>query len=80
MGVQLTRAGKGLALCLPEGIAEQAHLKEGDQVDVAVENGRIVVTPARRPRPSLEDLVEGITPDNRHEETDWGPPTGREVW
>jgi len=27
---------------------------------------------------SLDDLVAGITPENRHEGIDWGPPVGRE--
>jgi hypothetical protein len=29
-------------------------------------------------RLSLDDLVAGIAPENRHEEIDWGPPVGRE--
>jgi antitoxin component of MazEF toxin-antitoxin module len=28
--------------------------------------------------PSLEQLIAQITPENRHEETDWGPEQGRE--
>ena len=28
----------------------------------------------------LEDLLNGISEDNRHPETDWGPPVGKEVW
>ena len=27
---------------------------------------------------SLDELVAGITPENRHELIDWGPPVGRE--
>jgi len=29
---------------------------------------------------SLEELVAGITPENRHGETDWGQALGRESW
>jgi antitoxin MazE len=29
---------------------------------------------------TLDELVERITPENRHDETDWGEPEGREVW
>jgi hypothetical protein len=29
---------------------------------------------------SLEELVEKITPDNQHEETDWGKAVGQEIW
>jgi antitoxin component of MazEF toxin-antitoxin module len=31
-------------------------------------------------RYTLRELVDGITPENRHEETDWGPPVGKEAW
>ena len=27
----------------------------------------------------LDELIAQITPDNRHDETNWGPPVGREV-
>jgi antitoxin component of MazEF toxin-antitoxin module len=30
------------------------------------------------PAYSLEELVSRITPENRHEEVDWGPAVGRE--
>lgn len=29
---------------------------------------------------SLQDLLDGITPENIHGEVDFGPPLGREVW
>jgi hypothetical protein len=29
---------------------------------------------------TLEELVEKITPDNQHEETDWGRAVGQEIW
>jgi len=32
-----------------------------------------------RCRYTLEELVKKITPENRHEETDFGPPVGREI-
>jgi len=28
----------------------------------------------------FRELVNQITPENRHKETDWGKPKGREVW
>ena len=30
--------------------------------------------------PTLDDLIDGITDENRHNETAWGPPVGGEVW
>jgi len=28
----------------------------------------------------LQELLEGITPENCHPATDWGKPVGKEVW
>ena len=29
---------------------------------------------------TLEEVIEGVTPENSHETTDWGPPVGEEFW
>jgi antitoxin MazE len=42
-------------------------------------DGGIVLRPARR-RYELSDLVARITPANRHRETAWGRPQGKELW
>ena len=65
---------------IPLAIAKQASLGEGDCVKLALDReGRIVLRPARR-KYELSDLVAGITPKNRHRETDWGRRQGRESW
>jgi len=46
---------------------------------MTVENGRLAVRPLN-PKLTLESLVAGITPENRHQETDWGTPAGKEAW
>ena len=60
-------------------IAAAVNLGDGDEVDVRVQNGAIVIRPAVR-RYTIAELVEGITPKNRHVDIDWGTPTGTEVW
>ncbi len=77
MTTQLARWGNSLALRLPKSVAMEANIGEGDKVDVTVKDGAIVITPAHR-KYTIEELVEGITPENRHPETDWGPPVGKE--
>ncbi len=77
---QLAKWGHSLAVRIPREVAESARFKEGERVTVAVaKDGAVVVRRARR-RYRLEDLVSGITPKNRHGETDWGPPAGKEAW
>lgn len=79
MPTQIAKWGNSLGLRIPKTVAEQAEIAEGDAVDVAVENGAIVIRPAR-PRFELRQLVNAITPRNRHDESDWGEPAGRELW
>jgi antitoxin MazE len=38
-----------------------------------------VLSPPKR-KYTLEELLEGVTPENSHEATDWGPPVGEEFW
>lgn len=77
---QLAKWGNSLALRIPKALAESAQLREGDPVDLAVtKDRRLLVKPARR-RYILKALVSKITAKNRHEETDWGSPLGKELW
>jgi len=48
-------------------------------VDIAVENGAIIVRPSAQSKYSLQELLALVTDQNRHSETDWGPPVGREA-
>jgi antitoxin MazE len=71
--MRVAKWGNSLAVRIPQALAEQAQLDEGAEVEVSVEGGSLSVR--RRPRRyTLDELVEQITPENRHEETDWGEP------
>lgn len=75
----IAKWGNSLGVRLPKSVALEARIREGDTVDVSVRNGAIEIWPSR-PKYSLEQLVAGITPRNRHGETDWGTPVGHETW
>lgn len=80
MNMYVRRWGNSAAVRIPSATLEAAGLKPDDRVDVREEDGRIVIEKAARKRLTLAELIEGITPENRHEETDWGPPVGKEFW
>ncbi len=77
---QVSKWGNSLAVRIPRAIARDAGLSEGDRItlDLAGDGG-VVLRPARR-KYQLRELVSGITTKNRHRETDWGSPAGRESW
>ena len=75
----IAKWGNSLALRLPRTIAKDAGLVEGTPVELRVEGENLIVTAART-RYELSELLKGMRPDNRHEETDWGEPHGEERW
>jgi antitoxin MazE len=80
MITKVQKWGNSLAVRIPRSVAQDTHLSSGNSVDVAVQDGQIVIAPARRPRFRLDELLKGITPQNRHLESDSGIAVGREAW
>ena len=74
--------GNSQGLRLSKQVLADAHVSLGDDVDVAVRDGVIVVTPIKRTRRkvSLRKLVARIPKNYKPEETDWGTRVGREAW
>jgi antitoxin MazE len=79
MRVAIRKWGNSLALRIPRALAADTHLASGSQVDVAVEDGRLIVAPVSAGL-SLDALLSAVTPDNLHGEISTGRPVGREVW
>jgi antitoxin MazE len=77
MNTTIQKWGNSLALRIPAAVAKRIHVGEGDDVELRVDADSLVVRPAR-PRYRLSALIRGIKDSNRHEETDWGRPVGRE--
>lgn len=79
MAVQLVKKwGNSPAIRIPAAIMESAHLSLNQAVQIRADNGRVIIEPAT-PSYDLEDLIAGITPENRHAEADFGLPQGKEV-
>jgi antitoxin MazE len=80
MRVQVQKWGNSLVLRIPKSFAAETALSSGADVDLSIEAGRLVITPVRKRRYTLEELVAGITPENRHEEIGTGLSVGNEAW
>jgi antitoxin MazE len=76
MRARVARWGNSLALRIPAGLAADARLQEGTEVEVAVTDGKLVVEPVV----SLAALVARITPENLPEPQLDDAPRGGEVW
>ena len=72
--------GNSAAVRIPSAVLQAAKLRLEDSVDVREESGRIVIEPVPRKEYILSELLKGITPENLHEEVDFGRPVGKEAW
>lgn len=80
MLAKVSKWGNSLAIRIPKALAEEAGLELGAQVEFFAENGHLRIVAIEEPHYKLEELVAQITPENRHEEWDTGPPVGKEIW
>jgi antitoxin MazE len=82
MITKIQKWGNSQGLRLAKQVLDDASIAVGDDVDVKVKDGMIVIIPSRRVRGkmSLKELVLRIPKNKRHQEIDWGKPVGKEVW
>jgi len=82
MQTKIQKWGNSQGLRLAKNLLEDARLGVGDEVDISVRDGIIVVEPLKkiRGRYRLEDLVAKIPKDYHASEVVWGEPVGKEEW
>jgi antitoxin MazE len=75
---QIAKWGNSLGLRIPQNIAAQVGLSEGTPVVLEISDGKLIIKPKRK-KYSLVKLLESITPENIHPETDTGKAVGNEI-
>ena len=76
----IAKWGNSRALRIPKDLTLATGLDLDTKVKLKAVKGRLHVTPLDEPHFTLEELEAGITPENRHEEWDTGPPVCKEIW
>lgn len=79
MRAKAQKWGNSLAVRIPKVVADQAGVREDDELDIEVTAQVIRMKPRRR-EPGLAELLRGVTPDNLHGEASFGKAEGRETW
>ncbi len=82
MLTKVQKWGNSQGLRLSRNVLDDLQIQTGDEVDVSVNDGAIVIRPIHpvRGKRKLEDLVSRIPDDYQRLETDWGKPVGGEAW
>lgn len=72
--------GNSLAVRLPRSLLAQLNLEVDGEVEISVEEGRLILSPVKKPKYKLDELLVQVTPENLHDEINYGKPAGKEVW
>ena len=80
MEARIQKWGNSLAVRIPKPFAAEVGIDVETQVDLTVENGKLVIAPVAKSSYRLRDLLTGVSESNIHGEVDLGEPVGRETW
>ena len=82
MLTKIQKWGNSQGLRFTKALLHEARINVGDDVNVSIQEGRIIVEPMTkvRGRYDLKELVSKMPETYQAEEADWGPPVGKEVW
>lgn len=80
MRVKVQRWGNSLAVRIPKSFAAETRIEQDTEVDLTIAEGKLIIKPILRPEITLEQLLDRMTPENRHGEFRTGRAVGAEVW
>jgi antitoxin MazE len=80
METSVQKWGNSLGVRIPRPLADQAQIEEGSVVEIEEKDGVITIRSVAPQEYALDELVSGITEENRHGEVDTGGSTGNEAW
>ena len=78
----LRATGGSIALTLPRKLAQNVGLDVGSKVEISVSEGRLVLSPIRKPQYRLDDLLAECEGDSFTADQEWldSPAAGDEAW
>ena len=80
MKTRVQKWGNSLALRIPKSFAREVGMDNETTVEMSLVDGKLVVSPVVKPKPTLEDLLAQVTYENLHGEVDTGRAVGDEAW
>jgi antitoxin MazE len=80
MRAKIQKWGNSLGLRLPKAVTLEAHLAEGDDVDIVTNGSDVVIRPLGTKRYKLAELLRTYPKSSEAAESDWGRSIGPEAW
>ncbi len=80
MYAKIQKWGNSQGLRFPKHVLQEAHIKVGDELNIFVCDGKIIIELLNNTRNkyNIKDLVSRILKNYLSKELDWGAPVGKE--
>lgn len=72
--------GNSQGVRIPKSILNELNITNGQELDLSVVDGAILIKRIEQRRKSIEELFEGYDGEYKCEEVDWGEKVGKEEW
>jgi antitoxin MazE len=72
--------GNSLGVRIKKSYAEQLGWAPGTQITETVEDGKLVIAAAKKPKLTLSQMLDMVTPENYEGEVQTGHEVGNEIW
>lgn len=82
MLTKIQKWGNSQGIRIPLKILENSHIEIGEEVEITVEEGKIVLIPTHKihGKYAIKNLVAEMPADYQTTEDDWGDAQGKEEW
>ena len=80
--IQISKWGNSAAIRLPKAVLDELGLKQGQTVELTVQDGKGIIEPARPKKITLAWIIsemDRLGPENAPGTVDWGPDRGDEI-
>ena len=80
MKTTVQKWGNSYAVRIPKSFIKEVGLEYRTDVELTLEDGKLVIQPIKGETITLDELLTGVTKKNLHTVEDTGAPMGNEVW
>ena len=82
MTTKLQKWGNSYAVRIPQNLIQDIKLTQGSEVEIKYHNQSLIIKPKKQKEYKLKELIQGITPKNRHRLIFDGHDVGKEktIW
>jgi len=80
MKTTIQKWGNSYAVRIPISFIKEVGLEYRADIELTLEDGRLVIQPLLEGAPSLEELLSDVKPENLHKAIETGGPVGNEAW